>query len=308
VDLTVSAFSGVFLLAFLAALLRTRSPRHRVKTTRAWLISRQVPWDTDIAEVVEETLMSQRAAALGGFAAGVALAAVAHLWVGNSISPLTWLAWVGLAGVLTATLAQGVHALRLEVAWPPTPVTVAHATVRRVSDHVSRGLLITVRASLAASILLLVITSQLPQWQGSGLGVDEVGVVWVGIGVETIAWLFAELVSRKVVDRPHQPASSLSLAWEDALRGHVIATLFLGAASTAFFSTMSAAYALPVATAFPAWGLPLRLGLAVVGSAAQVGGCVAVIVARDPVVRRWTSPEIKINRRTGLPVSDAGRR
>ncbi|MET1007246.1 MAG: hypothetical protein ABWX96_16985, partial [Propionibacteriaceae bacterium] len=146
-DLWVLSFSGVFLSVILYVLLRTRSPEYRVKVTLRFLERGQLPWNREIAEALEQPLVSRASATAGGSATGLVLATVGVLALGQQMPAITGMYIVAMAGILGANVALAVHSLTVKVSWPTSAVTVAHSTVPRVRDHVSMALLITVRIS-----------------------------------------------------------------------------------------------------------------------------------------------------------------
>lgn len=196
------------------------------RTSRGWIDKIGAPVDPQTRLFVQETRGRRLAVAMAMAFVGLVIGvAVGYLVVGRDSSLYYGVVVVGF--VVGMWSGQGLRAFAVALATGSSDVRSAHASAMRLDDYVRPRVQVVVRIEVVLLTTVCGALALLPGSGGAGFGAGSAGPLWMAAGLISLSALSAEVIARRVVNRPLPGATPMSIVWHDALRRELVMDLYL---------------------------------------------------------------------------------
>lgn len=203
-------------------------PGGKSRHSRSWIAKQQAPITADLRQEIEHTRWRTHNQDLLWMMGGIAVATPLSVLIFRSDDEvrayLSMTAMVFL--VLLSFVGSGIGSLVSAIRGARGPVRVARAWAPHLNDYVNQPGLMTVRGLVVLVALVCLVAIAVSPWEGTGFDRRESGPLWVTALVAAGCLVAAEVVARRLVDRPLPSGDPLALFWRDSLRAEQVQQIY----------------------------------------------------------------------------------
>lgn len=194
----------------------------------AWIRDRRAPITRDLQNQIElERGRSHVGALVGGL---VCVAAIYPFvfWVDVTDDVAANVAFAALfVPLMGMYVGQSINGVNAAVREPGSRIRVAHTRASAVTDHVGRWGLWTMRLQQVSMVAACLAASSSPRWTGVAIETTQLAVLWGSALAVVVVWASAELLTRRLNNRPLSSPDPVTLFWRTALRGERLRSIYL---------------------------------------------------------------------------------
>ena len=204
------------------------TPGSRRRSFDRWGSRQELPLRPDDASWLHRWWRGEKVGNAVGLLVGLVVGIVVCLLIpaapDDPFASLFGLVVVGACLVAGSVLGGASSGWRIRAARTSSP-RVAHSAALRLTDYLSPADLLLARVPAGFVLLAALVSALTAERVGPAFGAHGTGPVWVALGVSLAGWTYAEVLARRLLRRPQQASSPLSLAWQDAARAHVLGAI-----------------------------------------------------------------------------------